>query len=525
MFLSAARSRSIALLACLASAASCGARTGIETSDAGAAPRACTTDGECGTADACAPAECREGTCVPLPAIICDDNDACTIDSCDPNSGKCRYASRTLDLDGDGHKSPLPGLAPGSVGACGDDCDDKSAAAHPGGVEICDGVDNDCNGIVDDGAAYGGAVGAVRVSSTVFDRASSGALAFDGKIYGAVYTGHRSISSSYFRGLAPDGTTVVAETPLTDINSETYSGTILYNGRFFERVWEDARQDQNYEVYFNRFDASGKKLGPDVRVTKARDFSLNSSLIWNGSESLLVWDDRRFDVGSTADVRVFGQRVAFDGSLVGSNVELTPGGVQAEHPGIALGEKRVGVVFASQVSSAVRHANFLTTLPDFSDVRPPVDLGGDDVQSTSLVHLAGRYLVAWEQNSTSTGYGPAIFGAVVDENGNVLRPAQPITSGATIARSFSLLSLGDRGLLVWADNHDGNFELYSQILGANLQVLSPRMRLTFTPSDTFFPSASFGPNGDVGVIYQDWQTNFSQVYFLSMGCVMGVPSR
>jgi hypothetical protein len=118
------------------------------------------------------------------------------------------------------------------------------------------------------------------------------------------------------------------------------------------------------------------------------------------------------------------------------------------------------------------------------------------------------------------------MGTLVDETGKVLLPAQPITTGATIARSFSMLSLGDRVLLIWADNHDGNFELYWQILGLNLEVLSARTRLTFTPSDTFFPAAAFGPDGDVGVVYQDWQTNFSQVYFLSMGCLMsGVPVK
>ncbi len=32
----------------------------------------------------------------------------------------------------------------------GDDCDDSSALALPGGTEICDGLDNDCNGLTDD---------------------------------------------------------------------------------------------------------------------------------------------------------------------------------------------------------------------------------------------------------------------------------------------------------------------------------------------------------------------------------------
>ncbi|MFT5681813.1 MAG: hypothetical protein ACI8RZ_002731, partial [Myxococcota bacterium] len=30
------------------------------------------------------------------------------------------------------------------------DCDDTSAVAYPGGIEVCDGLDNDCNGTIDD---------------------------------------------------------------------------------------------------------------------------------------------------------------------------------------------------------------------------------------------------------------------------------------------------------------------------------------------------------------------------------------
>lgn len=38
---------------------------------------------------------------------------------------------------------------------CGGDCDDRSATIHPDAVERCDGIDNDCNGIVDDGFNIG----------------------------------------------------------------------------------------------------------------------------------------------------------------------------------------------------------------------------------------------------------------------------------------------------------------------------------------------------------------------------------
>ncbi len=58
------------------------------------------------------------------------------------------------DADGDGHGDPKSKMqaciAPSGYVASSDDCNDASNAAFPGGTEVCDGVDNDCNGRVDD---------------------------------------------------------------------------------------------------------------------------------------------------------------------------------------------------------------------------------------------------------------------------------------------------------------------------------------------------------------------------------------
>ena len=54
------------------------------------------------------------------------------------------------DADGDGHGDPASAtstcsVAPGRV-TLGDDCDDDNVRRTPGRVEVCDGLDNDCDG-------------------------------------------------------------------------------------------------------------------------------------------------------------------------------------------------------------------------------------------------------------------------------------------------------------------------------------------------------------------------------------------
>jgi N-acetylneuraminic acid mutarotase len=70
-----------------------------------------------------------------------------------------RYCADTCttwyrDSDGDGYgSSSVSQFAcsqpPGYVSMPGD-CDDSNPAVHPGAPDICDGIDNDCNGVVDD---------------------------------------------------------------------------------------------------------------------------------------------------------------------------------------------------------------------------------------------------------------------------------------------------------------------------------------------------------------------------------------
>ena len=60
-------------------------------------------------------------------------------------------ASRLACADDDGERDEDGD----DFAACLADCDDQSAAAHPGLPEACDGLDNDCNGFVDDLAGCG----------------------------------------------------------------------------------------------------------------------------------------------------------------------------------------------------------------------------------------------------------------------------------------------------------------------------------------------------------------------------------
>jgi hypothetical protein len=91
-------------------------------------------------------AECRAPEDYVDNADDCNDTDSSTI-----------YLTWYGDSDGDGYGDASDKAVvceqPSGYVEDDSDCNDESADAYPGGTEVCDGLDNDCNGTTDDDSA------------------------------------------------------------------------------------------------------------------------------------------------------------------------------------------------------------------------------------------------------------------------------------------------------------------------------------------------------------------------------------
>ncbi len=523
----------------LLSIVACGARSSLDIGPLVPLHPECNKSEDCpGYADKCKPARCvdtnqykgklppvPEGTplpprvCFVVAPVSCDDGDACTIDGCTPETGNCTHDPATPDLDGDMHHAPLPGHKAGDPGSCGDDCNDASKNAFPGNPEVCDGVDNDCNGVVDDGAQFVPLKQDVRISGDIAP-AGPGGLAFGEDSYMAIYWGGANGSDTYETRLTPDGTKVPPiEQHVVLHNADTGGGPIVWVGDRYGLAWED-RRDGNFEVYFTELGPDGKKVLADKRLSNAPGFSINSDMAWNGSEFIVAWQDDR-----NGEFQIFAQRVGLDGEVHGDNVVLSDSkldGFDDESPQLASGKKTLAVVYSDgktgnqevqfkafeQTTLAYHVGPIVLSPPGIDSAHPHVAWNGD------------RYVIAWYQQS---GAQLAVFATAIDEDGKVLVPPTQVSQPPPGRRSRypQLLPLGDRVLLVYSDNRDQNqgYELYTRMVSSDLKPITAESRLTNAPKDSVYPVPAFGPKGDVGVLFRDDRTGEDQVYFTRLGCV------
>ncbi len=158
--------------------------------------------------------------CQPGTAPTCDDGLACTVDTCDPAAagGAGRCVNTPPDADGDTY-------AP--ISCLGTDCNDSDSAIRPGAAERCNAIDDDCDTSTDETfACIRGSTGACTVGTCSGSRICSSSCVWGTCVVAATETCNGVDDNC--NGVADEGFTCVGGTTRSCtvyVPSKTCTGT------------------------------------------------------------------------------------------------------------------------------------------------------------------------------------------------------------------------------------------------------------------------------------------------------------
>lgn len=427
---------------------------------------------------------------------------------------------------------PSPPIDPLDAGPMSDaDAADASDAADAPPdvvmpIEICNGLDDDGNGIIDDG--FNWVVqpdDPVRVSTDASDHAQPSGTASNFESYVAFYEGGTADSLNVFATVLDRfGETLFPEEPLSPQVTHSHGGTvharaIAWSGDRYGLAWIDLRGGSG-EIYFAALGPDGAKVAPgDVKVSDQGSSSFNPSLDWTGESFVVVWSDDPSSPTSFPPPRhIYARSVGLDGTAQTPSVRVSDSSSgDPTGPFVSAADGKVAVAWIDasddSVQVALRDTSLQTELWGPITVTP----SGSRGDYVRVARLRQGWAVFWHGKDDGER---TIWGAVLRDSGQLSIPAAIVVETPRHARYPYPVSLGDRILLVYSDDRDDEmgYEIYKLMLNSALEPMEDPQRVSRTPADSIFPGAAFGPEGDLGISFRDDQLGWGQVYFTRLEC-------
>lgn len=361
-------------------------------------------------------------------------------------------------------------------------------------------------GDADPGVDAGPASNDVRV--TMDPGASTGSsVVWTGGAWAVIWSDDRGGGSTdlWFAKLAADGTRLTADVRLTEAPGDSVAPAVAWSGTELGVAWADSRTGSP-AIRFARLDGAGRMIGSDVQISNASSSpGAGASLVWNGTGWTVAWHDTR-----DGNVEIYAAALASDGSRLGADVRVTNAVGLSWWPWLARSGDRLGVAWHDS-----RDGNYEIYFRQLGPDALPV---GAETRVTSdggislLPWLTGNgtgFAVVWADDRAGND---EIFFQAIAADSSLIGPNVRVTEAATSSIYPAIAWTGTRYGVVWADDRDGNREIYATILETDGAALGAPRRLTNAPGGAAFPWLAFDGTG-FGITWHDERDGNPEIYF------------
>jgi phosphoribosylformylglycinamidine (FGAM) synthase PurS component len=307
------------------------------------------------------------------------------------------------------------------------------------------------------------------------------ALAFDGTNFLVAWT---DVRGSFPPELGIYGTRVTQDGTVLDPAGITIGQAagvqgipaLGFDGANFLAVWEDFRGGGSSDIYGARVAPDGTLLdGGGIVIAQAAEAQAAPALAFDGTNSLVVWQDLRNDPGAPD---IFGARVATGGSVLDSGGIVISQAARAQsNPALGYDGANFLVVwedFRSGTNSDIYGARVTPGGTVLDPTGIAIGQAGNDQRFPALGYDGANYLVVWQDLRNDPG-APDIYGARVTPGGAVLDPSGFAISQATGNQLNPALDFdGGNFLVVWEDQRGGGLaDIYGARVAPDGTVLDP----------------------------------------------------
>jgi imidazole glycerol phosphate synthase subunit HisF len=268
----------------------------------------------------------------------------------------------------------------------------------------------------------------------------------------------------------------------------------------------------NSEIYFARLDATGARIGTDVRVTNDPSYSEYPSIAWTGTEYGVAWVDNR-----SGSSQLFFTRLDSSGGKIGGDMQetitasLNP---TTNPPVLAWNGSGYGLLWVDGQQGGVR-INFAAldaTGTKLGNDIAVVSSPAGDLSAAVLAWNGTEYGVFWQAIDTGS---PEVFFTRLSSSGanlgGIVQVTQPPATGVAFPK---VTWSGSEYGLAWEDYRDFNAgsEIYFARLDANGTKIGGDDRITNAAG--YSTSASVTWTGvEYGLTWQDDRNGPQEIYF------------